>query len=856
LLPLSQRIAFAVFAVVMLVLGARGFYRMYRRVARGRVDADGRFDHMWARGWYALRTTLLQTRVFRKRVVLSVFHSFIFYAFVLYLLVNAVDAVDGYVDLRPIGTAWMQAIYGLLTDAFSVLAIVGVVAFALRRWVFGARRDFAFNALTLLQPAVARGYIGRDSAIVSAFIVFHVGSRIVGNSARLAMVGADRWQPFGSALAPIFAGPHALAWRVFGYWGALGSVLLFLAYFPYSKHVHLLMAPVNYFFRRDVGSGVLPAATIDLGAEDLEVGAAKLADLSWPRMLDAYACIQCNRCQDVCPASGTGKALSPAALEINKRMVLNGIAGEVSAFALSGESAFERGVSAGPGLLEAVISPEAVWACTTCGACMEVCPTQDEQMLDIIDIRRNLVMVEGEFPAQLQTAFRGMERASNPWGLARDKRMAWAEGLQVPTIDEVPDPEVLYWVGCAASYDASAQKTARAVVQLLTEAEVSFAVLGKRECCTGDSARRAGNELLYQQMAGEAITVLNEAHPKTVLASCPHCVNTIAKEYPQFGGNFHVRHHTEYLAQLVDGGRLKPLASGNAVTFHDPCYLGRHRGSYEEPRDLLKVLSAEVVEMPRAKNNAFCCGAGGAQFWKEEEQGTERVSEDRFAEAQRALATSQAPGKVLAVGCPFCKSMLGSTPAAGADGAVSVKDVAELLWEGVLRGKQTASAGLADPALGSAEPKPAPTARIEVAEIALPPIVEDVSVHTTSSAPVQTNGASASTTDPGSAPLPAVRKRWTPKLAARTDGNSLPNTDSELEQEAAEACPTADREAALDTPGQIRKKWVPAGKSAAPVAEVHASIAEERADKASSEPGGEVNNDPPVRKKWQPGVKS
>lgn len=856
MLPLSQRIAFAVFAVVMLVLGARGFYRMYRRVARGRVDADGRFDHMWARGWYALRTTLLQTRVFRKRVVLSVFHSFIFYAFVLYLLVNAVDAVDGYVDLRPIGTAWMQAIYGLLTDAFSVLAIVGVVAFALRRWVFGARRDFAFNALTLLQPAVARGYIGRDSAIVSAFIVFHVGSRIVGNSARLAMVGADRWQPFGSALAPIFAGPHALAWRVFGYWGALGSVLLFLAYFPYSKHVHLLMAPVNYFFRRDVGSGVLPAATIDLGAEDLEVGAAKLADLSWPRMLDAYACIQCNRCQDVCPASGTGKALSPAALEINKRMVLNGIAGEVSAFALSGESAFERGVSAGPGLLEAVISPEAVWACTTCGACMEVCPTQDEQMLDIIDIRRNLVMVEGEFPAQLQTAFRGMERASNPWGLARDKRMAWAEGLQVPTIDEVPDPEVLYWVGCAASYDASAQKTARAVVQLLTEAEVSFAVLGKRECCTGDSARRAGNELLYQQMAGEAITVLNEAHPKTVLASCPHCVNTIAKEYPQFGGNFHVRHHTEYLAQLVDGGRLKPLASGNAVTFHDPCYLGRHRGSYEEPRDLLKVLSAEVVEMPRAKNNAFCCGAGGAQFWKEEEQGTERVSEDRFAEAQRALATSQAPGKVLAVGCPFCKSMLGSTPAAGADGAVSVKDVAELLWEGVLRGKQTASAGLADPALGSAEPKPAPTARIEVAEIALPPIVEDVSVHTTSSAPVQTNGASASTTDPGSAPLPAVRKRWTPKLAARTDGNSLPNTDSELEQEAAEACPTADREAALDTPGQIRKKWVPAGKSAAPVAEVHASIAEERADKASSEPGGEVNNDPPVRKKWQPGVKS
>ncbi len=871
MLPLSQRIAFGVFAVVTLVLGARGFYRLYRRVVRGRTDTDGRMGEPLQRAWYALRTTLLQTRVFRKRIVLSVFHSFIFYAFVLYLLVNAVDAVGGFVELRPVTSGWMRAVYGLLTDAFSVLAIIGVVAFVLRRFVLGSRRDFSFNKWTLLHEDVKRGSIQRDSAIVSAFIVFHVGSRIVGNSARLAMEGGDVWQPFGSWLAPLFAGPHALAWRVFGYWGALGSVLLFLVYFPYSKHVHLVMAPVKYFFRRDAGSGVLPALNIDLEAAEPEVGAARLADLSWPRMLDAYACIQCNRCQDVCPASQTGKALSPAALEINKRMVLNGIAGEVNALSLAGAAAFERGASAGPGLLEAVISPEALWACTTCGACMEVCPTQDEQMLDIIDIRRNMVMVQGEFPAQLQAAFRGMERASNPWGLSRDKRMAWAEGLAVPTVDEVPDPEVLYWVGCAASYDAGAQKTARAVVQLLAEAGVSFAVLGKRECCTGDSARRAGNELLYQQMAGEAIAVLNEARPKTVLASCPHCVNTIAKEYPQFGGNFHVMHHTEYLAQLVDAGKLRPLASGGAVTFHDPCYLGRHRGSYEEPRQLLRVLSAEVMEMPRTKSDGFCCGAGGAQFWKEEERGTERVSENRFAEAQRTLAVSESETKVLAVGCPFCKSMLGSTPAAGVDRAVVVKDVAELLWEGVLRGKgglatsadAMHAAAFTGPHAGVVEPDVV----VQDEPQAMPVGVLASSLG--SSAPAAEIGEPEPRVDRGPVELAmpsASRKKWAPKRATVS-----PDPVVALE---AQAAPTEEESAspALQDAVPVRKKWAPKSSTEPAPASTVQDAPQSSAEKPSLAPGKapdlrvaaedvsprdssqeEVPGAAPIRKKWQPG---
>ena len=288
-------------------------------------------------------------------------------------------------------------------------------------------------------------------------------------------------------------------------------------------------------------------------AEEPRLGAEKLEDLEWPRLLDAYACIQCNRCQDVCPASATGKALSPAALEINKRMELNVIASHPSPFTLKA-APFETGASTAHPLLEFAISEEAVWACTTCGACMQVCPVQDEQMLDIIDIRRQQVMVAGEFPAQLQTAFRGMERAQNPWGLSRDKRFEWAEGLNVPTIDENPEPDIIYWVGCAASYDPGAQKVARAFVQLLDKAGVNYAVLGKKEACTGDSARRAGNEFLYQTLAQENIQTLNQVRPKLIVATCPHCMNMIGNEYPQLGGHYQTMHHTEYL-ENAGGGR-------------------------------------------------------------------------------------------------------------------------------------------------------------------------------------------------------------------------------------------------------------------------------------------------------------
>ncbi|AFD25203.1 heterodisulfide reductase-related iron-sulfur binding cluster [Deinococcus gobiensis] len=699
MLPTIHKIVFFLFALVAGGFGAWGFWRLYLRVGRGAPNTEARFDRLPERIGYALRVSLTQERTFRRRPWISVLHAFIFYGFVYYLLVNVVDGLEGYFHFSILSSNPLGAVYNVLADVLSFLVLVGVIGLVIRRFGTPSKRDFRFTEKTLIHPLIKQNYIARDGLIVSSFITFHVGSRILGNAAKMVAENRefghyDAFQPLSSALgSALFGGLSDRAvegWRIFGFWGALGSVLAFLSYFPYTKHIHIFMAPLNYALKRPVGSGVLPpmkGLEEAMEAEEPKLGAEKLEDLEWPRLLDAYSCIQCNRCQDVCPANATGKALSPAALEINKRMELNVIAAHPSPFTLR-PAAYEGGASTAHPLLEFAINEESVWACTTCGACMQVCPVQDEQMLDIIDIRRHQVMVAGEFPAQLQTAFRGMERTSNPWGISRDKRLEWAEGLKVPTIDENPEPDVIYWVGCAAAYDPGAQKVARSFVQLLDKAGVNYAVLGKKEACTGDSARRAGNEFLYQTLAAENVETLNTVRPKLIVATCPHCMNAIGHEYKQLGGDYRTVHHTEYLETLVAAGKLPLAELGDHVTYHDPCYLGRHNGVYDAPRELISKMAGEVLSLERERDNSFCCGAGGAQFWKEEEEGRERVSDNRFRELQARLDTAaeasaefERSGKVVAVGCPFCKAMLNSTPEKQKRDDIVVKDVAELMLE-------------------------------------------------------------------------------------------------------------------------------------------------------------------------------
>jgi len=610
-----------------------------------------------------LKTITLQP-VFRTRFLTSLFHGFIAWGFIYYLLVNFGDVLEGYIpDFVFLGRGLLGNLYRAGADILSVAALVGMLALILRRFTLkpaalSARDD------VLLHPK-ARSGIRRDSAIVGAFILVHVGSRFLGTSFKLAGEGRDAWQPFASAVANLWSGwseTILIAGEHVFFWLALGTIFGFIPYFLYSKHIHLFFAPLNFLLkpeRRSMGE----LDKLDFEDESIDqFGATHLEHLGWEQIMDAYACIMCNRCQEVCPAYNTGKVLSPAALEINKRYFLNYEGRRIS-----------KGEPSEQSLLDFAITPEAVWACTACGACVDICPVGNEPMRDILDIRRALVLMENDFPEQLQTAFRGMERTVNPWNVPPTERMQWAEGFDVPTIESSPEPEILWWVGCAPATDTRAQKTAQAFAQILNHAGVDFAVLGEMEQCTGDSARRAGNEYLFHEMALANVEMLNEVAPKRIVTTCPHCLHTLKNEYPAFGGNYQVIHHTQLINELVGAGKLKLNNQvTEQVTLHDPCYLGRQNGILEEPRQVLGQVHLDLVEMPRTGMKSFCCGAGGAQMWKEEEHGEERVSANRFAEAQETGAGT------LAVGCPFCMVMLNDAKR-DAESDMQVLDIAEIV---------------------------------------------------------------------------------------------------------------------------------------------------------------------------------
>ncbi len=660
MLTLPEKILFILAVAASAYAAFYAARRIIRIIARGQGKVD------WGLLKKRIASTLYKTitfqPVFRFRFWPSLFHGFVAWAFIYYLLVNLFDALAGFFPGFHIpGTT--GDLYRLGADILSVAALAGMVALILRRFVFKSASLTARDDI-LLHPKARKG-IRRDSAIVGGFILVHVGSRFLGASFALAAEGPDPWQPFASTVAGFWSGWSKTA-LVIGehicFWLALGTILAFIPYFLYSKHIHLFFAPLNFLLkpeRRSIGE----LSKLDFDDESIEqFGATHLEDLGWEQIMDAYACIMCNRCQEVCPAYNTGKVLSPAALEINKRYFLNNEGARLAAGEASQQS-----------LLEFAITPEAVWACTACGACIDICPVGNEPMRDILDIRRSMVLMENNFPEQLQTAFRGMERTMNPWNVPPTERMKWAEGLDVPTIEELLEPDLLWWVGCAPATDARAQKIARAFAEVLNHAGVKFAVLGEMEQCTGDSARRAGNEFLFNEMAAANVEILDEVAPKRIVTTCPHCLHTIKNEYTAFGGNYQVIHHTQLINELVAQGKLVLNPSEmSQVTFHDPCYLGRQNQITVDPRQVLQSSGAQLLEMPLHGAKSFCCGAGGAQMWKEEEHGSERVSSHRFKEAQETGATT------LALGCPFCMIMFNDARKdSGSD--MQVMDIAEIV---------------------------------------------------------------------------------------------------------------------------------------------------------------------------------
>ncbi len=653
--------------LLLFVLGAAytSFERMYRAVMRG--EGELRLEDLPQRLLTGAKALFSQGEIIRNRRTTSLIHWGVAWGFLFYFLVNAADVVEGFVPNMEEtfwGVLFRNLPFRFLADIFSVIVLAGVAYFLIRRFI---QKDpaLATRENVKLHPKARAGGISRDSLLVGLFILLHVGARLVSQSFLVAQHGADWGQPFATLLSNLWNPATAnVGWHI-SWWVALGLILLFLPYFPYTKHAHLFMGPIN-FMTRPERAALGAMNSLDFEDETIEqFGAATLPDLPKTAILDAFACIMCNRCQEACPAYVTGKELSPSAIEVNKRYYLKE---HLPAFA-------DGALNESP-LLDYAISDSALWACTSCAACIEVCPVGNEPMHDILNMRRDQVLMNSAFPDQLKGAFTGMERTGNPWSMT-DDRMAWAQPLpfEVPTVAQNPDFEVLYWVGCAGSFDPHAQEIARATATVLHHAGINFAVLGEQESCTGDSARRAGNEYLFFEMAQANIETLNSvgADKKRIVATCPHCFMTLGTEYAELGGEYRVLHHTQLIADLIGKGKLT-LKKNNRLeaTFHDPCYLGRHSGEYKAPREALANAGITLLEMDRNREGSFCCGAGGAQFWKEEEHGEEAVSHNRFAEAAGTGA------KVVATGCPFCARMLGDAKTDGSS-QMEVKDVAELV---------------------------------------------------------------------------------------------------------------------------------------------------------------------------------
>jgi len=589
-----------------------------------------------------LKRVMGQYYLFRRPVT-GTLHAVVFWGFCAFVLGTINHVVEGYGGIHAsifFGSAVGTAFYAFL-DVVALLVTVAILGLAFRRYVL--RPD----ALTYPSP---------ESAVIIFFIFTLMVTFFLTQAFKFNMdPGAfheQRYMLVSGFLARVVPGwgvSAALGYKVM-WWAHLLIILAFACYIPNSKHMHLAVCPVNEFLC-DLGPrGVQEKIDIDLEADELpDLGKSRYEQFPWHHLLDLYACVECGRCQDFCPAYASGKPLNPKFVILDMKHDFLETAPALLAAKKAGKPLEEVERKA---LVGEVIEADRIWDCTTCYACQEMCPVGNEHPQKLLEMRRYLTMEEEQAPAETATLFRNLENQSNPWGLSRAERAAFLEGLDVPRASGGASFDYLLWIGCSGSYDQRAQKAARALVRVLQAAGVSFAVLGEEEGCCGDPARRLGNELMFQMQAEENIETLNGYGVKRIITFCPHGFHTLAYEYPQLGGNYEVVHYTVFLSRLLAEGRLKLKAPlSGEVTYHDSCYLCRYHGVEREPRELVRAAGKRIVEMERSGVRSFCCGGGGGRMFLEEDRG-ERINRLRTDQ----IKESGAPAVV--VNCPFCLTMI------------------------------------------------------------------------------------------------------------------------------------------------------------------------------------------------------
>jgi len=692
-------IALAATAIALAIAGRRLLF-LFRLITAGK-PAPGRLVKWGKRAEVELVEVGGQKRLL-KWTVPGLAHAFTFWGFTVLMLTIIEAFGDLFQPTFHIPLIGTNPFVGFIEDFFAVAVLVALVVFSVIRIrnapsrlerqsrFYGSHTGAAWITLGLIASVIVTllMYRGAQTNVDHDFPYTHwaFASHAIGHL--LHPLGART----NEALSTVFVDLNVIAIVGFG------------VFLVHSKHLHIVMAPLNVAFSRQPRAlgplDATPVIDVENMDEDTIFGAGKIEDFSWKQMLDFVTCTECGRCQSQCPAWNTGKPLSPKLVIMDLRDELlkqssRVLAGAAAAKAAKVASANGNANGNGNGtsstgstsstpaeppatLVPGVIDPDVLWSCTTCGACVEECPVDIEHVDAIIDMRRYEVLIESRFPTEAGLMLRNIENRGDPWGLGASKRLDWTAGVdfEVPVVtDTIPDDiEYLFWVGCAGALDERARKTTQSVARLLHQAGVGFAVLGPRESCTGDPARRLGNEFLYQMQATQNLETLKSAGVKKVVASCPHCFNSLNKEYPALGGDFEVVHHSQLLAKLVAEGKLTPQRFNAKVTYHDPCYLGRHSRIYDPPRAVIEsVPGVETVEMHRCREKGFCCGAGGARMWLEERIG-KRVNLERTDEA---LATG---ADVVSTACPFCLIMLDdAVKERQRDEEVSVLDISQIL---------------------------------------------------------------------------------------------------------------------------------------------------------------------------------